>query len=116
MYLRWRWYFRHHRGGIHTKRVPLRLPHCVGITDTIDIGGVHTVDSPENAGECIANPPQYGGSKCRDSYFNSLSGVYEFTLDVALDNAGMFFGSVFTVDCSVERLFGSFCSGRLPKF
>ena len=26
-------------GGIHTKRVPLRQHHCVGIIDAIDIGG-----------------------------------------------------------------------------
>ena len=38
-------------GGIHTKRVPLRQHHCVGIIDAIDIGGVHTVNSPENVGE-----------------------------------------------------------------
>ena len=47
---------------------------------------------------------------------SSLSGVYELTLDVTFDDAGMFFGGVFTVDCSVERLFGGFCSGRLPEF
>ena len=47
--------------------------------------------------------------------YHSLSGIYEFALDVAFDNARLFFGLVLTDDCTVERLLRCFCSGRLPE-
>ena len=44
--------------------------------------------------------------------YHSLSSVYELALDVAFDDAWLFFGLVLSDDCAVERLFGRFCSGH----